>query len=103
MVRTFSIVCVLATTSAVLGCAGAPPTNSEPAAHGHEDAHGRGRGPEPSNAPACRLLATTCHAHDKESDKAHSCHVLGHTASSNDECEAKRTECMAVCGTDGGT
>ena len=53
--------------------------------------------------PACATLAKTCHAHDKDGEKAHECHVLGHRAPSNEECEAKRVECLAICGAgDGG-
>ncbi|MFO0739615.1 MAG: hypothetical protein U0270_27200 [Labilithrix sp.] len=87
-------------------CAGSPPaapaaepasTSSSTAPHHAAPEHAHG-----SDAPACKLLARTCHAHDKASEQAHACHVLGHSAKSNEECEAKRTECLAVCGGDAG-
>lgn len=86
----------------VAGCAARPsaapePTNAPPPHHGGPGEHAHG--PE---APACKVLARTCHAHDKESEQAHACHVLGHAAKSDEECEAKRAECLAVCGGDAG-
>jgi hypothetical protein len=62
----------------------------------HPEHHGK-HGEHP-DFPACAVLAKTCHAHDKDSEEAHACHVLGHSAPSNDECESKRTDCMAICG-----
>lgn len=98
----------------VSACGGStPPQASEPAATspgtaGHDGGGGHhgGAGPHGAHAdfPACAVLAKTCHSHDKDSDKAHACHVLGHSAPSNEECEAKRAECLAICaGADGGT
>lgn len=89
--------------TALIACGGAAPAASPepapaPAAHsgpGHHAHH--------PDFPACAVLAKTCHPHDKDSDKAHACHVLGHNAPSNEECEAKRAECLAICGgADGG-
>ena len=75
----------------LVACGGSTPA-AAPEQHGHHPDY-----------PACATLAKTCHAHDKDSDKAHACHVLGHSAPSNEECEAKRAECLAVCsGADGG-
>jgi hypothetical protein len=74
--------------------AGAPAPAASHGAPGHHGHH--------PDFPACTVLAKTCHTHDKDSDKAHACHVLGHSAPSNEECEAKRAECLAICGGDGG-
>jgi len=52
----------------------------------------------PSGGTACAALAKTCHAHDKESELAHTCHRLGHQATSEEQCEAKRAECLDACG-----
>lgn len=70
------------------------PANSPP--QGHHPSSGV---PQQANAsPSCRELARTCHAHDKDSEKAHACHVLGHTAPSEAECAARREECLSECG-----
>ena len=90
----------------LLACGGSTPAASPepapsqaPTSPAHSGAGHHGHHPD---FPACATLAKTCHAHDKDSDKAHACHVLGHSAPSNEECEAKRAECLAICGGDGG-
>jgi hypothetical protein len=81
--------------SVVLCGAACGASNPPAATDGHHGAH--------PDFPACSTLAKTCHAHDKDSENAHACHVLGHRAASNEECEAKRAECLALCGNgDGG-
>ena len=91
-----------ATVIFVVACGAPTPAASTepaplPAAHSGPGHHG-----QHPDFPACAVLAKTCHAHDKDSDKAHACHVLGHSAPSNEECEAKRAECLATCAGDGG-
>ena len=85
----------------IVACGGSTPVASPepaaPAAHSGPGHHG-----DHPDFPACTVLAKTCHAHDKDSDQAHACHALGHSAPSNEECEAKRAECLAICGSDGG-
>ena len=102
MLRSCSVVVLgslaaCAGTSAVAPAAEPASTSSAPAPHHSAPEHAHG-----SDAPACKLLARTCHAHDKASEQAHACHVLGHDAKRKEECEAKRAECLAVCGGDAG-
>ncbi|MBS2012557.1 MAG: hypothetical protein JST00_06710 [Deltaproteobacteria bacterium] len=84
----------------------APPATAPPATEASStapSAHGAAHGGPRAELPACAVLAKTCHARDKDSEKAHECHLLGHRSTSNDACEAKRAECLATCGTgDGG-
>lgn len=102
---------VFAACIALVACGqSAPPPTDPSAAPPPQQGQGQGGGHGPGNShgdrkqhahpdfPACAVLAKACHAHDKESDKAHTCHRLGHSAPSNEECEAKRSECVAVCG-----
>lgn len=91
----------------LVACGGSTPAASSdpsavPASSSQSGAHQGAGHAAHADFPACTTLAKTCHAHDKDSDKAHACHVLGHSASSNEECEAKRAECLAICGGDGG-
>ena len=104
MQRPFVISLSAAIMILVLACGGSTPAASpEPAPATAPAAHsGPGHHGHHPDFPACAVLAKTCHAHDKDSDKAHACHVLGHSAPSNEECEAKRAECLATCGGDGG-
>lgn len=90
---TFPLACGASPTPAA-----SPDPAPAPAAHGSPGHHG-----QHPDFPACAVLAKTCHAHDKDSDRAHACHMLGHSAPSNEECEAKRAECLGICGSDGGT
>ena len=98
------VILIFAGLMLVAACAGSTPAASPepappPAAHSGPGAGHHGHHPD---FPACAVLAKTCHAHDKDSDQAHACHALGHSAPSNEECEAKRAECLAICGGDGG-
>lgn len=54
-----------------------------------------------AGSSTCRLLAKMCHSRDKSSEAAHACHVLGHQAPSEEQCEAKRSECVIACGGSG--
>lgn len=98
-----SVVVVL---GALVACAGAGTERASPApapapAPETSGRHGGGHHPD---FPACAWLAKACHPHDKESEKAHACHVLGHRAPSNEACEAERAACLVPCGgADGGT
>jgi hypothetical protein len=101
---------LLGAALAFVACASSPPSppaSSEPASTMPAASAQNGKAPhEPghntSEAPICKLLAHACHPHDKDSEKAHACHVLGHRASTNEECEAKRVECLTACVGDAG-
>lgn len=73
----------------------APSSTTSSAASASAPASAHAAPPTPSSA--CAFLARTCHSHDKASEKAHACHKLGHAAASEQECEAKRAECVAAC------
>lgn len=94
---------VLVQAAVLLACGGRSPppaaTTSSPESQ-HHPAQGTHHGAphEAAAAPSCRELATTCHAHDKDSEKAHACHVLGHKAANEEECAARREECLTECG-----
>ena len=57
---------------------------------------------EPANtaqdSSVCEEIAMLCHEHDKTSEVAHECHVLGHSKESTEAaCLAKRPACLQAC------
>lgn len=72
----------------LLGCASAPPT----------DAPATAPPPASDARPTCNEIAKTCHSHDDHGGLPRECHQLGHNPrSTNDQCEARKAECMAAC------
>lgn len=55
---------------------------------------------EPSTS-VCDEIGRACHDVDPGDGLAHDCHVNAHTMWSEDECSARRHECMSACGAPG--
>lgn len=105
-VRVAIVVIGLVVEAGLVAC-GAPSAPALPQASESSSpapsAHGSAQAGPRADLPSCAILAKTCHARDKDSEKAHECHVLGHRSTTNDACEAKRVECLAACAGDGGS
>ncbi len=77
---------LLFATTASVGCDGD---------HDHDHDHDRGHHTSPY--PTCDLIIARCHPLDVEEGPIHDCHNLGHDATSDEPCVARRDECLRVC------
>lgn len=69
------------------GCASTPAAETKPAMPATA-----------SNRPVCDEIATLCHPHAEHGGVMSTCHQMGHDpASTNEMCQAKKSECQAAC------
>lgn len=67
--------------------------------HDHdEDGHSHGDGGTHTSAfAACQAIIDACHEKDVGTGPVHDCHDLGHEATSDAPCAAKKDECVKTC------
>ncbi|MBS2012918.1 MAG: hypothetical protein JST00_08530 [Deltaproteobacteria bacterium] len=64
----------------------------------HDDDHSHEDGGAHSSAFAsCQAILDACHEKDVGTGPVHDCHELGHDATSDAPCAAKKDECVKTC------
>jgi hypothetical protein len=82
-----SLFCAVLTAFWLSGCASSPASSEAQ--------------PTSTAAPArpvCDEIAKICHSHDEHGGLPRDCHLMGHNPrTTNEQCEAKKAECLAAC------